>query len=106
MLARRPIPRVLSRHNLILGGERNLVLTAALLTVGLGASAMNLTAIVVCTALWFAALAVFRWMAKADPQMSSVYRRSLNYRGFYPAFSRPYRDMSAFDKVWSTLCKL
>ena len=92
MLSVKPIPRVLSRHNLILGGERKPVLLSALACGCVAVPTMNLVGIVTGTALWFASLQVWRWMAKADPQMSGVYIRSLKYRGYYPAFSRPYRD--------------
>jgi len=47
----------------------------------------------VCGVIWLLALTVARWMAKADPQLTKVYRRNLQYVGFYPAFSRPYRKM-------------
>jgi type IV secretion system protein VirB3 len=30
-------------------------------------------------------------MAKADPQMSKVYLRQLQYQAYYPARSRPFR---------------
>jgi type IV secretion system protein VirB3 len=47
--------------------------------------------IVAGIALWTVALFVFRRMAKADPVMRYVYLRSLAYRRYYPAHSRPYR---------------
>lgn len=91
MLAAKPIPRVLSRHNLIMGCEREPLLVSALVCGGVGLSSMTMIAIVICTALWGACLFIFQWMAKADPKMLMVYRRTLLYRGYYPAFSRPYR---------------
>jgi type IV secretory pathway TrbD component len=87
----KPIPRVLSRHNLLIGGEREPVLLSALVFGGVAASSMTIVAFVICGLLWCMSLAVWRWMAKADPQLSRIYRRSLKYRGFYPAYSRPYR---------------
>ena len=92
MLTVRPIPRVLSRHNHILGGERNLVLVSALACGGVGLASANTVGIVTCAVLWVASLQAWRWTAKADPQLSGVYIRSLKYRGYYPAFSRPYRE--------------
>ena len=92
-LAAKPIPRVLSRHNLLMGGERELVLVSALLCAGVAVSSMTIVAALACGSLWLLSLAVFRWMAKADPQLSRVYQRHLKYRGYYPAFSRPYRTM-------------
>lgn len=91
MLAAKPIPRVLSRHNLVMGCEREPLLVSALVCGGVGVSSMTLVAAVVCATLWGGSLALLRWMAKADPQMLMVYRRTLNYRDHYPAHSRPGR---------------
>jgi len=87
----KPIPRVLSRHNLILGAEREPVLVTALMCGGVALSSMTIVAGVVCGVIWLASLALFRWMAKVDPQLTRVYQRNLKYRGYYPAASRPYR---------------
>ena len=87
----KPIARVLSRHNLLIGGEREPVLVSALVCGGVALSSMTLIGFGVCGALWVCSLAVWRWMAKADPQMTLIYQRSLRFRGFYPAYSRPYR---------------
>lgn len=96
-LAVHPIPRVLSRHNLILGGEREPVLVSAIVSGMLAVPTMNLIGIVAGGVLWVASLQAWRWMAKADPQATKVYIRSLRYRGYYPAFSRPYRDTAAWS---------
>jgi type IV secretion system protein VirB3 len=90
-LAAKPIPRVLSRHNLLLGGEREPVLVSALICGGVGLASMTFMALVVCGLLWLALLTVCRWMAKADPQMTKVYIRNVKLKGYYPAFSRPHR---------------
>jgi type IV secretory pathway TrbD component len=90
-LAAKPIPRVLSRHNLMLGGEREPVLVSALICGGVGLASMTFIAFIVCGVLWLALLTVCRWMAKADPQMTKVYVRAVKIKGYYPAFSRPYR---------------
>ena len=92
MLAAKPIPRVLSRHNLVLGGEREPVLVSALLCSGVAMASMTIVSFVVCGLLWLVLVTVCRWMAKADPQMTKVYRRNVQMRGYYPAFSRPYRS--------------
>jgi type IV secretory pathway TrbD component len=92
-LVAKPIPRVLSRHNLVLGGEREPVLVSALLCGGVGLASMTIMGFVTCGALWLALLTVCRWMAKADPQMTKVYVRAVKIRGYYPAFSRPYRSI-------------
>ena len=91
MLDAKPIPRVLSRHNLLIGGERECVLVSALICGGVALASMTLVAFIICGVLWIISLTLFRWLAKADPQMTMVYRRNLKYAGYYAAFSRPYR---------------
>jgi type IV secretion system protein TrbD len=83
--------RVLHRPALLLGGEREPVLMTLIIAGGLALSGMNLVSFAVGGGLWFLAIGAFRWMAKADPQMTKVYVRQLRYRGYYPARSRPYR---------------
>lgn len=89
VLRRTPLPRALHRPNLVMGGERELVLSSGLLAGGLVVEAMNLVALAVGSAVWFGCVALLRWMAKSDPQMSRVYLRQLRYRAYYPARSRP-----------------
>jgi type IV secretory pathway TrbD component len=91
MLDAKPIPRVLSRHNLLIGGERECVLVSALICGGVALASMTFVAFIACGVLWIISLTLFRWLAKADPQMTTVYRRNLKYAGYYPAYSRPYR---------------
>jgi type IV secretion system protein TrbD len=86
-----PFHRVLHRPNLFLGGEREPALLTLLVAGGLAVSGMNTVSFLVGAALWFSAIPVLRWMAKADPHMSKIYLRHIRYRGYYPARSRPYR---------------
>jgi type IV secretion system protein VirB3 len=90
-LRRTPFHRALHRPNLILGGERELVLFTALLAGGLAVSAQNTVAATVGAAVWFCVIALLRMMAKADPRLSRVYLRHLRYQAYYPARSRPCR---------------
>ena len=90
-LRQKPIPRVLSRHHLLMGAEREPLLVCAFTLGGVAMTSMNFVAALVCGALWLVALTALRWMAKVDPQMTLIYRRSLRYRRYYPAFSRPFR---------------
>jgi type IV secretory pathway TrbD component len=90
-LRRLPFHRVLHRPNLFLGGEREPALLTLLVAGGLAVSDMNTVSFLVGAALWFSAIPVLRWMAKADPHMSKIYVRHIRYRGYYPARSRPYR---------------
>ncbi len=91
-LRRTPFFRVLHRPRLFLGGEREPTLMMAIVAAGLAVSGQNLVTLAVAAILWFGCIGLFRQVAKADPQMSRVYRRQLQYRGYYPARSRPYRD--------------
>jgi type IV secretion system protein TrbD len=90
-LRRLPFHRVLHRPSLFLGGEREPALLTLLVAGGLAVSGMNTVSFLVGAALWFSAIPVLRWMAKADPHMSKIYVRHIRYRGYYPARSRPYR---------------
>lgn len=91
----RHVPRVLWRSNLLLGGERDLVMFGALLCGSVAMSASNLVGYVVCGLLWGGWLAACRWFAKVDPQYSKVSVRRLFYRQHYPAQSRPCSVKSA-----------
>jgi type IV secretory pathway TrbD component len=90
-LRRTPIYRVLYRPSLILGGEREPVLITLVIAVGLVMSGFNLVSFAVAAFLWFGGLGAFRFMAKHDPYMTSVYRRQLSYRAHYAPRSRPAR---------------
>lgn len=86
-----PIRRAGNRHNLFMGGDRELVMLAGLLAFSLIFNAQELRATAVGLLLWFGALFAFRRMAKADPQMRPVYMRHRKYRPYYPPRSTPYR---------------
>ena len=84
--------RVMHRPRLFLGGEREPTLMMAIVAAGLAVSGQNLVTLVVAAMLWFGCIGLFRQVAKADPQMSRVYLRQLQYRAYYPPRSRPYRE--------------
>ena len=91
-----PIHQSLHRHAHILGAERELVMTSALvaLLVGVG----GLTAVSVTSAVGFCIAAVFalRRMAKADPIMSRVWLRHIKQHEFYPAKACRWRVNGGF----------
>lgn len=87
-----PIRRVGNRHNLVLGGDRELVMFSGLLAAALIFSAVEIRASVVGVCLWAASLWALRRMAKADPLMRQVYMRQRRYRSYYPPRSTPFRD--------------
>jgi type IV secretion system protein TrbD len=84
-----PIHRALHRPNLILGGERELVLFTAILCAGVAVSGLNLVSAAIGAAMWLITLGFLQMMAKADPYMSRVYLRHIRYLRYYPARSRP-----------------
>ena len=91
-LRRTVLYRALYRPNLFLGGERELVLITAVVCAGLPVSRLNLVAAGIGLTLWLLLTGIFRMMAKADPYMSKVYLRQLDYSAYYPARSRAARS--------------
>ena len=87
-----PIRRIGNRDNLFMGGDRELVMLAALFAFALIFSAQELRATVIGIVLWFGALYALRLMAKSDPKMRSVYLRHRKYEPYYPARSTPFRS--------------
>ena len=91
MLRSIPIHASLNRHNLFMGGDRELVMFSGLLAAALIFSAQEWMASVYGVLLWIGSLFVLRLMAKADPQLRPVYLRRRLYRRYYPARSTPFR---------------
>jgi type IV secretion system protein VirB3 len=90
VLQSHPIWRSSARDNLFLGGDRELVLLAALLS-GTLAYTLNLTVVVLGGIMWLATLHLLRIMAAADPKMRHVYLRHRRYKASYLARSTPFR---------------
>lgn len=86
-----PIRRAGNRHNLFMGGDRELVMFSGLLAFALIFSAQELRATVIGLLLWFGALFACRLMAKSDPKLRFVYLRNRKYATYYPARSTPFR---------------
>ena len=76
-----------NRPNQILGGDRELVLVAALIGVSLAFSLATWWGIGVSVGFWIAAMAILQRMGKADPMLRQIYMRHIRYRVFYPAKS-------------------
>jgi type IV secretion system protein VirB3 len=86
-----PIRRAGNRHNLFMGGDRELVMFAGLLAFARNFTAPERPATVIGLLLWFGALFACRLMAKSDPKMRFVYLRSRKYKRYYAARSTPFR---------------
>jgi type IV secretion system protein TrbD len=80
-----PIRRSIIRPHMVMGGERELVLGAALVGAIIFVSGSNALTAVLGVLFWLASIAALQRMGKRDPSMSRVYLRHLNYRGYYPA---------------------
>jgi type IV secretion system protein TrbD len=87
-----PIRRAGNRHNLFLGGDRELVMLAGLLSFTLVVAAHDALATTAGFTLWFGAIYACRRMAKKDPKLRHVYLRHRRYCRYYPARSTPFRD--------------
>lgn len=90
-LSRSPVHRALSRPNLLMGADRELVLLTALAAVILIFVVLTWYAALFGLAIWMIAVAALRMMAKADPLMRRVYVRHISYKAFYRVTSSPWR---------------
>jgi len=90
-LERTRIHRALSRPNLLLGADRELVLVTGLAAAILIFVVLTWTSALVGFLLWTIVLGILRMMAKADPQMRAVYARYIRYRPIYRPTSTPWR---------------
>ena len=77
----------MNRPNQLLGGDRELVLIAALAAFTLALSLGTWWGVGVAALFWMAVVAVLQRMGKADPMLRQVYLRHMRYRQFYPAKS-------------------
>lgn len=87
-----PIHRGLTRTNLILGGDRELVMFSGLIAGTMVFYAWEIKAAIVGTVFWFFSLYVLRLMAKHDPKMRETYMRHRLYKPYYPPHSTPWRN--------------
>jgi type IV secretory pathway TrbD component len=90
-LRRNRIHRALSRPNLLMGADRELVLITGLAAIILIFVVLTIYSALFGVAVWILAVAALRMMAKADPMMRRVYMRHVSYRSAYPATSSPWR---------------
>lgn len=90
-LDRSRIHRALSRPNLLLGADRELVLLTGLAAVILIFVVLTPYSALFGIAVWIVVVAALRMMAKADPMMRRVYARHVGYRPHYRPTSTPWR---------------
>ena len=90
-LARSRVHRALSRPNLLMGADRELVLVTGLAAAILIFVVLTWYAMLLGVALWTVVVGLLRMMAKADPMMRRVYLRHMAYRHHYLPTSSPWR---------------
>jgi type IV secretion system protein VirB3 len=77
----------LHRPQLLMGGDRELVLLAGLLSGVLAVSVMTLMSFFIAALAFGAIVTVLARLGKADPLMRKVYSRHIRTKDFYPAKS-------------------
>lgn len=90
-LNRNRIHRALSRPNLLMGADRELVLITGLATVILIFVVLTVYSALFGVAVWIVVIGILRMMAKADPLMRQVYVRHISYNPFYKPTTTPWR---------------
>jgi len=90
-LQRNRIHRALSRPNLLMGADRELVLLTGLAAAILIFVVLTLYSALFGVAVWVVIVAALRMIAKADPMMRRVYIRYITYHPHYRPTSTPWR---------------
>lgn len=83
-----PIHRSLNRPTLVLGGDRELVMGAALLAGVLIFSISTWWGVALGLLLWATAITLLSRMAKADPLLRQVFLRHQRYQTYFAASAR------------------
>lgn len=91
-----PIHQSLHRHNFVLGAERELVMTSALIALLVGVGGMTWIAAGCAGAFWITAVFVLRRMAKSDPLMSKVWMRSIKQQDYYSSKASRWRPLGGY----------
>ena len=89
-----------NRPNQILGGDRELVLLALLISVSLAFSLATLWGGGLAVGFWIGAVAVLQRMGKADPMLRQAYMRHIRYRSLYPAKSGLFSKCVPHASKW------
>ena len=90
-LQRTRIHRALSRPNLLMGADRELVLVTGLASIILIFVVLTWISALFGLAVWTVIVGLLRMMATADPHMRRVYLRHITYRPHYRPTSSPWR---------------
>jgi type IV secretory pathway TrbD component len=90
-LRRHRIHRALSRPNLLMGADRELVLITGLAAVILIFVVLTVYSAIFGVAVWIVMVGALRMMAKSDPMMRQVYLRHISYKPTYRPTTSPWR---------------
>jgi type IV secretory pathway TrbD component len=90
-LRRHRIHRALSRPNLLMGADRELVLITGLAAVILIFVVLTVYSSIFGVAVWIVIVGALRMMAKSDPMMRQVYLRHISYKPTYRPTTSPWR---------------
>lgn len=91
-----PIHQSLHRHNLVLGAERELAMSSALIALLVGIGGVTVISGIAAFMFWIAAIFVLRRMARADPLMSKVWMRHVKQQDLYSAKASRWRPLGGF----------
>jgi type IV secretory pathway TrbD component len=89
-----------NRPNLLVGGDRELVLVTMMIAAGLAFSLATLWGIGLAVLFWIASIAVLQRMGKTDPLLRHVYLRHIRYLSFYPAKSGLHAPSAETPRSW------
>ncbi len=89
-----------NRPNLLVGGDRELVLVTMMVAAGLAFSLATLWGIGLAVLFWIASIAALQRMGKADPLLRQVYVRHIRYLPFYPAKSGLHAASAETPRNW------
>src|SRR6267378_7040281 len=95
-----PFHESANRPQLLMGGDRELILASAILAAMLVFAVMKWWSILAGLVLWLIAVAILARMAKVDPLLRHVYIRHIRYRDFYPAKSRMSAPTTTTPASW------
>lgn len=89
-----------NRPNLLIGGDRELVLVTMMIAAGLAFSLATIWGIGLAVLFWIASIAALQRMGKADPLLRHIYLRHIRYLSFYPAKSGLHAASAETPKNW------
>jgi type IV secretion system protein VirB3 len=90
----------INRPNLLMGGDRELVLGAAMISAMFIFALMTWWSILIGVVFWPLTTSMLVQLAKVDPRMRDVATRSFQYKAYYPAKSRLLSRSTGQRRAW------